>query len=131
LKARRHPAIAGAWRGGLLGYLNKEPIAWCSLAPSTIYRPLRKDEEPSDDVWSIVCFFIRREHRGQGLTKVLLEAAVQHAKKRGAKVVESYPVDPESPSYRYMGFVPMCKEAGFREVAKAGTRRHVVRLRVA
>lgn len=114
---------------GLLGYLDKEAVAWCSVAPSTTYQRLRKDEEPSNDVWSIVCFFIRREYRGQNLTKVLLEAAVRHAKKRGAKIVEAYPVDPDSPSYRYMGFVPMFKEAGFHEVAKAGTRRHVVRRR--
>jgi GNAT superfamily N-acetyltransferase len=116
---------------GLLGYLDKEPVAWCSVAPSTTYQRLRKDEEPSEDVWSIVCFFIRREHRGQGLTKALLEAAIHQAKTRGAKVVEGYPVDPDSPSYRFMGFVPMFMEAGFHEVARAGTRRHVVRRRAA
>ena len=114
---------------GLIGYLNKEPVAWCSVAPSTTHHRLRKDVEPSESVWSITCFFIRREHRGQALMKTILQAAIRHAKKRGAKVLEGYPVDPESPSYRFMGFVPMFKEAGFREVARAGTRRHVVRRR--
>jgi len=116
---------------GLLGYLDGQPVAWCSIAPSTTFRRLRDDVEPDDRVWSITCFFVRREHRGQGLTKLLLDAAVRHAKQRGAKIVEGYPVDASSPSYRFMGFVPMFKAAGFKEVARAGTRRHVVRRGVA
>ena len=115
---------------GLLGYLAGEPVAWCSVAPSTTYRRLRSDTEPSEDVWSLVCFFVRKEHRGEGITKALLAAAIEHAKKRGAKVVEGYPVDEDSPSYRFMGFVPLFKAAGFREVGREGTRRHVLRLRV-
>jgi hypothetical protein len=58
----------------------------------------------------------------------LLAAAIAHAKAKGASIVEAYPVDPDSPSYRFMGFVPTFREAGFEEVGRAGTRRHVVRL---
>ena len=60
----------------------------------------------------------------------LIQAAVAHARKRGATVVEAYPVAPDSPSYRFMGFVPVFTAAGFREVGRAGTRRHVMRLKV-
>jgi hypothetical protein len=42
-------------------------------------------------------------------------------------VVEAYPVDADSPSYRFMGFVAPFEKAGFREVGRAGTRRHVMR----
>jgi hypothetical protein len=38
-------------------------------------------------------------------------------------VAEGCPVDPDSPSYRFMGFVPVFAEAGFQEVALAGSRR--------
>jgi hypothetical protein len=58
----------------------------------------------------------------------LLDAAVEHARERGAAVVEAYPVDPDSPSYRFMGFVETFDDAGFREVGRAGKRRHVMRL---
>lgn len=58
----------------------------------------------------------------------LIGAAVEHARTRGATVVEAYPVKPDSPSYRFMGFIPSFKTAGFREVGRAGTRRHVMRL---
>lgn len=46
-------------------------------------------------------------------------------------MVEAYPVDPESPSYRFMGFVEMFADAGFREVGMAGRRRHVMQLELA
>jgi GNAT superfamily N-acetyltransferase len=75
----------------------------------------------------LVCFFICRDLRGKGLTKRIIEAAVQHAAKRGAKVVEAYPVEPGSPSYRFMGYLPTFSAAGFHEVGRAGTRRHVMR----
>lgn len=61
------------------------------------------------------------------MTKQLLAAALRHARKHGAKVVEAYPVEADSPSYRFMGFVPMFEEAGFREIGREGTRRHVMR----
>jgi GNAT superfamily N-acetyltransferase len=71
---------------------------------------------------------IRRDYRGKGLAHELIAAAVKQAKKRGATTVEAYPVDPESPSYGYMGFVPAFQRAGFVEIGMAGSRRHVMRL---
>lgn len=115
---------------GILGYQSGEPVAWCSVAPRPTYRELggpRDDGEDADRVWSVVCFFVTRRARGQGVMKRLLDAAVAHARRRGARVVEAYPVDPDSPSYRFMGFVPAFEAAGFVEVGRAGTRRHVMR----
>lgn len=121
---------------GLLGYLDEEPVAWCSVAPRPTYRPLGGIEaegegEAPDAVWSLVCFFVTRRLRGRGMSVRLLEAAIEHARERGARVLEAYPVDPESPSYRFMGFVPLFEAAGFREVGRAGNRRHVMRLELA
>ena len=116
---------------GILGYLDGKPVAWCSIAPRTSYRKLGGISVPSEDpdhVWSLVCFFVPRRLRGQGLAQRLIEAAVSHAKTKGATVVEAYPVPQGSPSYRFMGFVPSFEAAGFIEVGRAGTRRHVMRL---
>ena len=82
-------------------------------------------------VWSLACFFVKREYRGQKVTDQLLQAAIAQADLHGAKIVEAYPVDPESPSYRFMGFVSLFKRAGFKRVSDAGTRRHVMRLQLA
>jgi GNAT superfamily N-acetyltransferase len=113
---------------GLLGYLDGQPVAWCSLAPFDSFVGLRKPDDAEDTrkVWSVTCFFVRREHRGQGLTRQLLAAAVDHARQHGARLIEGYAVDPDSPSYRHMGFVTLFKHAGFSEVAREGTRRHVM-----
>ncbi|MGH8532130.1 MAG: GNAT family N-acetyltransferase [Gammaproteobacteria bacterium] len=115
---------------GLLGYVGEEPVAWCSLAPFDTFRGLRKttESDETEKIWSITCFFVRRERRGVGLTKQLLAAAVRHARKHRAKLVEGYGVEPSSPSYRHMGFVSLFKEAGFTEVAREGSRRHVMQL---
>jgi hypothetical protein len=43
---------------------------------------------------------------------------------------KAYPVDADSPSYRFMGFVPVFAEAGFAEVGREGKRRHVMRLKL-
>lgn len=67
------------------------------------------------------------ERRGRGILGALLDAATAHAKARGATVLEAYPVDEDSPSYRFGGFLPSFEDAGFVEIGRGGTRWHVVR----
>lgn len=42
---------------GILGYMDGEPVAWCSIAPRSTYRrlgrPEGQDTDP-DSIWSIV-----------------------------------------------------------------------------
>jgi GNAT superfamily N-acetyltransferase len=117
---------------GILGYVVEQPIAWCSIAPRGTYRELGgTPEQPGESIWSLVCFFIKREFRGQGITFRLISAAVEHARQHGATIIEAYPVDPGSPSYRFMRFVPVFEKAGFVEVGQAGSRRHVMHLQLA
>ncbi|WMT87819.1 GNAT family N-acetyltransferase [Pelagibacterium sp. 26DY04] len=114
---------------GIVGYLEKEPVAWCSVAPRSTHVSLSKQQNDGEEgVWSVTCFFVRRAHRGTGLSGQMLDAAIAYAKKKGARIIESYPVDPESPSYRFMGFVELFEKRGFAEIGRAGTRRHIMRL---
>lgn len=114
---------------GLLGYAEGEPVAWVSVAPRDTFRNLGgPDAEPGDKVWSLTCMYVRRQLRGAGVGRQLIAAAIAHASKHQADILEAYPVDPSSPSYRFMGFVPAFEGFGFIEVGKAGTRRHVMRL---
>lgn len=112
---------------GLLAYTNNEPIAWCSIAPRDTYKVLGGDEA-KDGVWSLTCFFVTRTFRKTGVTSQLLAAAIDYARQNGAQFVEAYPVAPDSPSYRFMGFVPMFEKAGFQFVKSAGSRRNVLLL---
>jgi GNAT superfamily N-acetyltransferase len=127
-KAAMAQRIAAGTTVGLLGYLDAQPVAWCSVAPRSSYRRLVDDGSPDDGIWSIACFFVVRRLRGLGITHRIIAAAVDFARSRGAAMVEAYPVDPESPSYRFMGFVAAFEAAGFREVGRAGSRRHVLQL---
>src|SRR4029453_17715298 len=82
---------------GLIGYEDGVPVAWVSLGPREDYAKLRRSPvmKPVDDqpVWSIVCFFVDSDARGRGLSQRMLEAAVDYARSRGARLVEAYPVE--------------------------------------
>jgi GNAT superfamily N-acetyltransferase len=113
---------------GLLAYEGEEAVGWVSVAPRDTFRLKGAPVEPGEVVWAISCFFVPRDRRGAGLSRKLIEGAVAHARENGATVVEAYPVDPDSPSYRFMGFVPVFAAAGFTDLGKPGKRRHVMRL---
>jgi hypothetical protein len=114
---------------GLIGYRGEVPVAWVSIAPRETYRNLGGPPPAAGEViWSLVCFFLLRKDRGEGAVHAMIRAAVAYARHGGASVVEAYPVDATAPSYRFMGFVPVFSAAGFREIGRAGTRRHVMRL---
>lgn len=119
---------------GLIAYRGKVPVGWVTLGPregfarrrrSLVMKPV--DEKP---VWSVACFVVPKEFRGQGVAQGLLEGAVTYTKKRGAKLVEAYPVDKEGRSADdavWFGAKSMYDKAGFEVVAKRKKTRAVVR----
>ena len=116
---------------GIVGYIAGEPVAWCSIGPRPEHRRLGGPDDyrgEANAVWSLTCFFIKRAHRGNGRMAELIGAAIDSARRGGAVLVEAYPVEPDAPSYRFMGFTPIFTRAGFTEVGTAGFRRHVMRL---
>lgn len=117
---------------GLLAYRDEMPVAWVSVAPRDSYRRLGGPPEPEGGVvWSLVCMFIKRPHRGQGLTRDLIRGAMAHARAEGATVLEAYPVAPDAPSYGFMGRVPVFEALGFTHFGMQGKRRHVMRVNLA
>jgi GNAT superfamily N-acetyltransferase len=110
---------------GLLAYSAGEPIGWVSIAPreefgqllsSRIYRP--QDEDL--DVFSLVCFYVDRRGKQQGVAAELLDAAVAHARRRGASAIEAYPHATDRRDY--MGTNALFRQAGFKRVRSAGKR---------
>jgi GNAT superfamily N-acetyltransferase len=124
---------------GILATIGDEPIAWVSVAPRESYPPLersrtlrRVDAQP---VWSIVCFFVAKPYRGQGLMAELVRGAVSYAAQHGAQIVEAYPVDPGDRTVHgstegYMGLISAFRDAGFTEVARRSPRQVVMRYTV-
>ena len=93
---------------GLLAYVGCEPIAWVAMAPREKYLHLehsrtlkRVDDQP---VWSVTCFFVAKPYRGKGVMVPLLRAAVEYAAKRGAQIVEAYPIEVGGKLTGYDGF---------------------------
>jgi ribosomal protein S18 acetylase RimI-like enzyme len=123
---------------GLIGYQGKVPVGWVSLGPREDYAKLRRssvmkavDELP---VWSIVCFVVPSQYRGQGVARALLDGAIDYAKKRGASLLEAYPVDKPDRSAddsMWFGAKSLYDAAGFEEVARRKPTRTIVRIRVA
>jgi GNAT superfamily N-acetyltransferase len=123
---------------GLIGYRGKVPVGWVSIGPREEYIRLKRspvakpvDEKP---VWSIVCFVVPSEHRGQGVASAILKGAIAYAKKQGAKLVEAYPVDRPTQSKddtMWFGAKSMYDKAGFKEVARRKPQRPVVRIKLA
>jgi ribosomal protein S18 acetylase RimI-like enzyme len=123
---------------GLIGYRGKVPVGWVSVGPREEYAKLERspvmkavDERP---VWSVVCFVVPTEYRGQGVARGLIDAAVAYAKKRGATLLEAYPVDKpgrSSDDSMWFGAKSMYDKAGFKEVARRKPHRPVVRIKTA
>lgn len=79
-----------------------------------------------ENVWSIACYYIKKDFRGKGLVRQLIDSSKVYASENGAAYLEAFPVLPDSPSYRHMGFVHTFEKAGFKFSHMAGSRRHVM-----
>lgn len=112
---------------GLLGYDAGIPVAWCSIAPRAAFGAGLGASPDNPRLWSLTCFFIRADHRNQSGFDALLSAAEALAAAQGATEIEAYPVAPDSPSYRFSGFVPAFEKAGYSETGRIGLRRHIMR----
>jgi GNAT superfamily N-acetyltransferase len=122
---------------GLIAYRGKTPVGWVSIGPREDYARLQRspvmkpvDEQP---VWSVVCFVVPAEYRGQGVARALLKGAVAYARQHGATLLEAYPVDKPTRSkddYMWFGAKSMFDHAGFKEVARRKPHRPVVRKRL-
>lgn len=127
--------VDGGHSPGLIGYCGNLPVGWVSIGPREEYSKLSRSPimKPIDDqqVWSIVCFVVPKQHRGRGVARALLTEAVDYARKHGATVIEAYPVDKTSRSRddsMWFGAKTMYDKAGFREMVRRKPHRPVMRL---
>ena len=123
-------------RPGILAYRDGQPIGWCAFGPREGYPVLGRSRilKPVDGrpVWSVTCLFVARPHRRRGVTVDLLRAAAQHAARRGASILEGYPVEPRSGRlpdvFAWTGLSSAFRKAGHVEVARRSPTRPIMRL---
>jgi GNAT superfamily N-acetyltransferase len=134
---------------GLVAYLDGEPVGWCAVEPRTAYVGLLRvfrvpwdgrDEDKEDDtVWAVTCFVVRVGFRKRGVARALARAAVDFARRRGARAVEGYPITTQNRATLaasggvlleelHVGTEGMFADAGFTEVSRPGVRRVVMRV---
>jgi GNAT superfamily N-acetyltransferase len=119
---------------GLLAFDGDLPVGWCQLTPRDALPWLdrmwwfqRVDDLP---VWSISCFFVRRDYRLQGVMTQLIVAAVKAAKRARAAALEAYPIDTraaKSSSNIFVGTASTFARAGFKEIARRASARPIMR----
>ena len=136
-KAQLCSLVDSGVQPGLVGYADGRPAGWISLGPREDYLKLRRSRvmKPVDDaeVWSIVCTYVAKEFRGQGLQHRLLAAALDFARDNGVRLVEAYPVDKPERShddFMFFGSRSLYERAGFTEVVRRSPTRVVMRRRL-
>ena len=120
---------------GIIAYEGGVPVGWCSVAPRESFSSLNRSRvlKRLDDVpvWSIVCIFLARSHRGRGLTTVLIRGAVEHVRRSGGSVVEAYPTRPRGRRLEavssFMGVPASFERAGFVECARPSDAKVIMR----
>jgi len=123
---------------GILAYHDNEPVGWCAIAPREKYIRLEKSRvlRPVDDqaVWSIPCFFIKKEYRRKRLSTEILKAAIGYCKSKGVKIVEGYPAEPYAnnipAAFTWTGFPSSFRKAGFNEVIRRSKSRPIMRFHI-
>jgi ribosomal protein S18 acetylase RimI-like enzyme len=99
-KRDKKELVQGGRSHGIIVYKSETPVGWCQFGP--------RDELPRIDegrnyrkldpvtggkrLWRITCFFVDKDHRGQGIAKTALRAALASIRKNGGGIVEAYPV---------------------------------------
>ncbi|GIF16008.1 GNAT family N-acetyltransferase [Actinoplanes teichomyceticus] len=131
--ARTNRSLVGPQRGeyvkklterdvapGVLAYDGDEVVGWAAVAPRAELPFARSRKIPHVDdlpVWSVWCFRVRPGHRGRGISRTLLDGAVDFARGHGAPAVEGYPVDNEGTRVdvvmAYVGTRGLFEAAGF------------------
>jgi GNAT superfamily N-acetyltransferase len=95
-------------RVGVLGTVHDVAVGWIGVGPRLGFPRLRrsraakllKGDDP-ERIWSIVCVYLAREYRHQGLLRVLINRAVEWARDEKADLIEAYPEDDRDPAARF------------------------------
>ncbi len=120
---------------GLLGIYQGQAVGWMAFAPRAHYPKLARSRvhKPIDDrpVWSVTCFFIRKDFRRMGVSVAMLKGLIDYAREQKIEVIEAYPTVPTQDvlpdSFAWIGLYKSFEKAGFRVVDRTSKSRPMVR----
>ena len=123
-KKRLRAMIENGAVRGLIAYDQNEPIGWCTFGKRTDFPRLNRARtlqcEDAGRVACVPCFYVKNRYRRQGVSTVLLKAAVRTLAEEGETVIEGYPVKPTKPgnknipgAFVFTGTIPLFEKQGF------------------
>ena len=119
---------------GLIALSGNTSLGWCQLTSrdalpwlDRAWRLKRVDNQP---VWSISCFYVRKGHRRKGISRRLLEAAIETARRNRVRLLEAYPLDAKftEKTASFTGYVSTFQRAGFKILARHVPTQPIMRL---
>jgi GNAT superfamily N-acetyltransferase len=131
--------LVEAGRVGVLGSVDGVPVGWIGVGPRLGFPRLRRSRaakllqgDDPERIWSIVCVYLSRGYRHQGLLRVLIDRAVEWAREEKADLIEAYPEDDRDPKsgfdpYSFHGRVTTFEACGFTVVEPRLQRRALIR----
>jgi len=130
-----HKIVIGGRPTGMLAIYQKKAVGWMALAPREDYIKIEKsrtlkriDDKP---VWSITCFFVKKEFSKMGLSQKMIQAVIEYAAKNNIKMLEAYPVIPYAekipPPFLWVGVLSAFTSNGFTIVQQNGKSKTIVR----
>ncbi len=127
--------VTGGEAPGILLYSDGEPVGWCSVAPRENFASLGRSRvlKPIDDkpVWSIVCFYVAKGYRNQGVLHRLIDGAVEWDRENGGTMVGADPSVPKGgrmpPVSSFMGAPEAFLRSGFVEAKRASAAKMIMR----
>ena len=120
---------------GLIAYNNNESCGWCSIAPREQYSSLERSRvlKRVDDknVWSMVCFYIHKNYRGQNIGEKLILGAIEYVKSKGGQIIETYPTIMQKkilpPVSSFMGLTKIYEKLRFKEISQPSPSKIIMR----
>ena len=123
---------------GLIASVDGAAVGWCAAGPRSRYTrairtPTYKGRDPAEDdrVWLVPCFYIRPDARNQGVSRALLQSAVEVAREHGAIAIEGFPFagsGRRSSGDVQVGVESLFASCGFTAVRRPSGNRVVMRL---
>jgi len=119
-----HALVRSGPPPGLIAVSGKVGLGWCQLPPRSDLPWLDRwwglrcvDREPA---WSISCFYVRKGHRKKGVSRQLLQAAIETARRNWVRLLEAYPLDARftDKTASFTGYVSTFRRAGFKVVVR-------------
>ena len=118
-----------------LVYDGPNAVGWCQFGPIDELPRIKLKKDYLNGLtqlpdWRITCFFVDKGYRGQGVTAIALEGALNEIARLGGGIVESYPEEvagrSTSGAFLYNAEISIFERLGFQRTRQLGKNHWVV-----